>query len=77
MKSSMVPLLLRPPSHAPGEWQRMQNSPARCTSWLAIASAACHTGSRADWAIAEVTQLSNGANVGEYSLWQNVQLVEG
>ena len=48
VKSSIVPLTELPASHAPGAWQRMQNSPALFASWFAIVSAACQTGSRAD-----------------------------
>ena len=60
----------RPPSHAPGAWQRMHSSPDRFASWLASESVACHTGSRDDCAIMLVTHVSNGAKVGLKSEWQ-------
>ena len=63
-KFSSVPPAPRPPIHAPGAWQRMQNSPANATSWLAIASDACQIGSRALCAIMLATQVRTGAAFG-------------
>ena len=66
----------RPPSQAPGAWQRMQYSPASTPSWFAIVTAASQTGSRAAWPIMLLTQPSQGSLCWlspRYSAWQKVQ----
>ena len=63
----------RPSSQPPGTWQRMHRSPAKAASWLATASAAWNSGSRADWPIIEAAQLLNGSCTASYRPWQIVQ----
>ena len=66
----MLPLDEWPASQPPGAWQRMQVSPPMFASWLAMATAACHTGSRALCAMRLVAQVSYGAIWSPYPEWQ-------